>query len=124
MTKAKPKRSRGREERIGQEIVVDAYTAEERALGWYYYLERKLRFPFTAICIKRRATSPFKIGEALSVTGLAPEDDCMHEIIVLTEWHGRILGVALAQLRPRKVSAETKEGIEDWHYWVAMRYQY
>jgi Calcium binding len=124
VTKAKPKRSRRREERIGQEIVVDAYTSEERAMGWYYYLESKLRFPFTAICIKRRATSPFKIGESLSITGLAPEEDCMSEIIVLTEWHGRALGVPLAQLRPRKVDADTKEGIEDWHYWAAMGYQY
>jgi hypothetical protein len=120
----KAKRSQRREERIDQEIVVDAYTSEERALGWYYYLERKLHFPFTAICIKRRATSPFKIGESLSITGLAPEDDCMHEIVVLTEWHGRTLGVPLAQLRARKVNADTKEGIEDWHYWVEMGYQY
>ncbi len=93
-------------------------------MGWYYYLEEKLRFPFTATCIKRRVTSPFKIGESLSVTGLAPEDDCMSEIIVLTTWHDRSLGVPLAQLRPRKVDADTQEGIEDWHYWVAMGYQY
>ncbi len=93
-------------------------------MGWYYYLEGKLRFPFTATCIKRRATSPFKIGESLSVTGLAPEQDCMSEIIVITKYHGRALGVPLAQLRPRKVDAATKEAIEDWHYWVAMGYHY
>jgi Calcium binding len=93
-------------------------------MGWYYYLEGKLRFPFAARCIKRRATSPFKIGESLSITGLAPEDDCMREIIVITEYHGRALGVPLAQLRPRKVDAATKQAIEDWHYWVAMGYQY
>ena len=27
-----------REERIEMEIVVDAYGAEKRAMGWYYYL--------------------------------------------------------------------------------------
>jgi hypothetical protein len=124
LTKVQPHRSPRREARIDQEIVVDAYTSDERAMGWYYYLEGKLRFPFTATCIKRRATSPFKIGESLSVTGLAPEDDCMREIIVITEYHGRALGVPLAQLRPRKVDPATKQAIEDWHYWVAMRYQY
>jgi hypothetical protein len=124
VTKAKPKRIRRREERIEQEIVVDAYTPEERAMGWYYYLEGKLHFPFTATCIKRRATSPFKIGESLVITGLAPEDDCMSDIIVLTEWHGRTLGVPLAQIRPRNVQPDTKEGIDDWHYWVAMGYRY
>jgi hypothetical protein len=124
VTKARPQRNPRREERIDQEIVVDAYTSEERAMGWYYYLEGKLHFPFTAICVKRRATSPLRIGESLSVTGLAPEDDCISEIIVLTEWHGRALGVPLAQLRPCDVDAATKAGIDDWHYWVAMGYQY
>ena len=35
-----------REERIQMEIVVDAYTPEEQALGWYYYLESHLHLPF------------------------------------------------------------------------------
>jgi len=48
----------------------------------------------------------------------------MSEIIVITKYHGRALGVPLAQLRPRKVDAATKEAIEDWHYWVAMGYHY
>ena len=121
---AVPKRNRRREARIEQEIIVDAYTSEERAMGWYYYLEGKLRFPFAATCIKRRATSPFKLGESLTITGLAPEDDCMNEIIVLSNWHGRHLGVPLAQLQARTVDAATKEAIDDWHYWVGMGYQY
>ena len=119
-----PKRNRRREARIEQEVVVDAYTSEERAMGWYYYLQERLRFPFSATCSKRRATSPFKIGESLSITRLAPEDDCMSEIIVLTHWHGRALGIPLAQLQPRNLDAATKEAIEDWHYWVGMGYQY
>lgn len=124
MTRISTKSNRRREARIEQEIVVDAYTSDERAMGWYYYLEGKLRFPFTATCTKRRATSPFKIGESLSVIGLAPEEDCMAEIIVITEYSGRTVGVPLAQLRPRKVDTATKQAIEDWHYWVAMGYQY
>lgn len=38
-----------REHRIEMEIVVDAYGSEERAMGWYYYLEDKLEFPFKAM---------------------------------------------------------------------------
>jgi hypothetical protein len=30
------------------EIVVDAYTPEEQAMGWYYSLEDRLHFPFVA----------------------------------------------------------------------------
>ena len=124
MAKPHLKPNRRREERIADEILVDSYTREEHAMSWYYYLEGKLCFPFKASCTKKRATSPFRVGESVSITGLAPEEDCQHEIIVLTEWNGRALGVPLAQWTPGDVGTETKEGIEDWHYWVAMGYQY
>jgi hypothetical protein len=53
MAKAKPDKQR--EQRIQQEIVVDAHDAQEQAMGWYYYLEEQLRFPFRA---KSIAVSP------------------------------------------------------------------
>ena len=34
-----------RERRITMEAVVDAYNEEERAIGWYYYLERNSTSP-------------------------------------------------------------------------------
>jgi hypothetical protein len=40
-----------REDRIVNEVVVDAYDASERAMGWYYYLEEMLQCPFTATCV-------------------------------------------------------------------------
>lgn len=124
MAKPSAKPDRRREARLEDEILVDSFTPDEHAMSWYYYLEGKLRFPFKATCTKLRAISPFQTGESLSVTGLAPVEDCQHEIIVMTEWHGRALGVPLAQLTPGKADADTKEGVEDWHYWVARGYQY
>jgi len=50
-----------REERIHNEIIVDAYDEEERSMGWYSYLEDQLSFPFIARCTMRRAISPLKI---------------------------------------------------------------
>ena len=47
-----------RERRISMEAVVDAYNEQERAIGWYYYLEGKLNFPFLARCAARRSTPP------------------------------------------------------------------
>ena len=56
-------RDAAREERIiMSEVVVDAYGPEEQAMGWYYYLQDKLQFPFEAICINKRRTSPVKAG--------------------------------------------------------------
>ena len=93
-------------------------------MSWYYYLEGKLHFPFQSTCTQQRTTSPLRVGESTSVTGLAPEEDCQHEIIVMAECNGREVGIPLAQLTASKIDPQTKEGIEDWHYWVAMGYQY
>ena len=41
----KPKPNRALETLISEEVVVDAYNSEERAMSWYYYLEDKLVFP-------------------------------------------------------------------------------
>jgi hypothetical protein len=116
--------SRARERRIEQQIVVDAYGPAERALGWYYYLEHQLRFPFAATCARRRPTSPLRVGEAVNILRLAPEDDCMSEIMVLTNWNRRSLGVPLAQLTPQHPDPKTAEAIADWHYWRSQGYQF
>src|SRR5690348_5684420 len=41
----KPKKDPIREDRIHNEAIVDAYGAEERAMGWYYYLENPVHKP-------------------------------------------------------------------------------
>lgn len=120
---AKPARQPRREKRISDEILVDAYGPEEQALGWYYYLENKLNFPFQAQCVRRRAASPLRAGEIITVTGLAPEDDCASDMIVLTRLERRAFGVPLSQLKPCKVDAATAEAVADWHYWRAVGYQ-
>jgi len=52
-----------REHRITMEAVFDAYNEQERAIGWYYYLEMKITFPFLARCAAKRSTSPLKVGD-------------------------------------------------------------
>ena len=47
-----------RDERIMMEIVVDCYDEDEQMIGWYYYLEDTLLFPFTAVCTNKRSISP------------------------------------------------------------------
>ena len=61
-----PKRKKDlvREERIHNEAIVDAYGPEEQAVGWYYYLENRIQFPFTAQCIASKLVSPIRKGEA------------------------------------------------------------
>ncbi|MGE5061220.1 MAG: calcium-binding protein [Betaproteobacteria bacterium] len=60
------KENKARERRIEMEVVVDAYNALERAMGWYYYLEERLKFPFKASTPPRIKKNTDKTVEALS----------------------------------------------------------
>lgn len=106
-----------RTERITNEVIVDAYTAEEQALGWYYYLERQMGFPFRARCIEGQTRSPLQPGETVRVVGMADESDCMDELFVLVAWRDREFGAPLTQLEPLDVDDDTRQAVEDWHYW-------
>ena len=119
---AKPKRDRIREERIHNEAIVDAYGPEEQALGWYYYLENNIEFPFTGRCIAPKVVSPLRKGETVEVRGLAPEDSCAHDMLVLIRWHDRNVAVPLSQLTAIDADESTVEAITDWHYWLDQGY--
>lgn len=113
-----------REQRIDYEIIVDAYNEEERAMGWYYYVENKILCPFKAICISSRQISVLEENDEVKVIGLADESECMEELFVLIDWNSKNLAVPLDQLKALTNHKETIEAIEDWHYWVARGYQF
>ncbi|PSO49854.1 MAG: hypothetical protein BRC33_05365 [Cyanobacteria bacterium SW_9_44_58] len=54
-----------REKRISREVFVDAYTEEEQALCWYYYLENKINFPFQVLWE----------NETVEVIGMEPDSE-------------------------------------------------
>ena len=68
----KRQRDPARERRIHDEIIVDAHGPEEQAMGWYYHLENKVRFPFQARCIVSNVVSPIKKGVMVEVIRMAP----------------------------------------------------
>jgi hypothetical protein len=118
------KRSPTREARIRDEIIVDARPGSEQAIGWYYYLEANLRFPFDAQCVAGRGTSPLRKGEIVTVLAMAPEAECEHEMFVRIRWQERSFAVPLIQLKGKKVDPGTREAIDDWHYWVNQGYTF
>ena len=125
MEKAKPGRDEDREHRIAMEIVVDAYGPEERAMGWYNYLEGQLQFPFTATCVANRSISPLRLKDEVEVLGMPGEDECEREVFVTVRWEKEGLAVPLSQLKPlRSTDEPTKQAVEDWHYWVRMGYRF
>ena len=119
---ARPDKDEAREERIAMEIIVDAYGPEEQAMGWYNYLSDTLQFPFTARCTAHRAISPLEPGDEVEVLGIAPDEECEHDMFVLVRWQGRKMAVPLSQLAVIDPDESIEEAIGDWHYWVARGY--
>jgi Calcium binding len=113
-----------REERITMEAIVDTYSKDEQAMGWYYYLEAKIQFPFTATCINKRNISPVSQGARVEVVGMSDEDECMREIFVEIVWDCDTLAVPLSQIKSIDSNDATLEAIEDWHYWVNRGYDF
>lgn len=116
-----------REERIINDIIVDAHGEEERAMGWYYYLQDRIVFPFSAVCDIERETSPLAEGDTVKALGMAGEEVCGREIFVRIAHTGkkRDMAVPLMQLVPSDdVDDDTREAIEDWRYWMNMGYDF
>ena len=120
----KPNKDPVREDRIDNEIIVDAYGPEERIMGWYYYLDDKIRFPFQAKCIATKVVSELRKEEIVQVQRMASEDACSSDMFVLIRWHGRTMAVPLSQLVATDPDQSAAEAIGDWHYWVAQGHRF
>ncbi|PSB01633.1 calcium-binding protein [Merismopedia glauca] len=107
-----------REERIDLEIIVDAYTAEEQAMGWYYYLEKNLNFPFPA----------YWNGSAVEVVEMSSEEDCERDMFVEVLYKEGaaedIFSVRLSDIEVGDVDDKTAEAIADWNYWLDRGYEF
>ena len=113
-----------REERIQMEVIVDAYGPEEQAMGWYYYLDDKITFPFAAECTVSNKRTPLNIGERVTVTQMSGEDYCEHDMYVDTSWGEKVLAIPLVLLKPLNVDEDTVEAVDDWHYWKSQGYTF
>ncbi|MEM7593979.1 MAG: calcium-binding protein [Cyanobacteria bacterium P01_A01_bin.83] len=113
-----------REERIMMEAVVDCYDESEQAMGWYYYLEDRINFPFKAKWINRHNSE----GRNVTVLSMSPEDDCLHDMFVEVLYREGdmedIFDARLSEIEPLNIDAATEEAIDDWHYWVKRGYQF
>jgi len=118
----RPPRDEEREDRIENEIVVDAYGPMERSTGWYCYLGDNMQFPFRARCVAERVISFLRPGDMVEVIGLAPDNECEHEMFVMTRWKGRTGAVPLSQLAGDGVDDLTEQAIDDWRYWFDSGY--
>ncbi len=105
--------------KIDYEIIVDCYDEYEVSMGWYYFMEETLEFPFTAIAqVKKRDGSQDK--QQVEITGLSSDEEgFIHQDFLLEmEIGGLLVPVAYSKLSDIQADASTIEAFEIWDYWV------
>jgi hypothetical protein len=121
-------RDENREHRINTEIIVDAEDKEDRAMGWYYYLDDTLNVPFLATLKKKSRKTSTVEEKTVEVLGMAPDDECLKDMYVEVVYpDGKDEDVFTAKLGDLVVidtDIDTKEAIADWHYWLARGYKF
>lgn len=113
-----------REERIAMEAIVDCYDEYEQAMGWYYYLEDRISFPFQAKWVSRHKPE----RRDVEVLEMSPEDECSHDMFVEVLYkEGEledVFSARLSDIQPLDIDTATEEAIGDWHYWIKRGYHF
>ncbi|MBH8575068.1 calcium-binding protein [Nostocaceae cyanobacterium CENA369] len=122
-------RDENREHRIETEIIVDADDdKEERAMGWYYYLDDTLNVPFMATWKKKSRKTSTVEEKKVEVLGMAPDDECLKDMYVEVVYpEGKdedVFSAKLSDIEAIDADSETQEAIADWHYWLARGYKF
>lgn len=111
-----------REDRIHNEIIVDAYGDEEVKSSWFIYMKDTLSFPFKAeLMVKKRSGE--KVRQKIDVLALAGDESFGHDMMVEIAYTEDIIMVPLSELQNIKAKEEVKEAIADWKYWKS-RYRF
>ncbi|MDJ0564163.1 MAG: calcium-binding protein [Pseudanabaena sp.] len=98
------------------EIEVDVCDEAERAMGWYYYLENKITFPFLAKWKKKAKKIGLIIEKEVEVLGMASEEDRESNIYVELAYTGEQDDTFIANLSDIEainLDPDTKEAIAD-----------
>ena len=108
------------ERKIYDEIIVDCYDEIEASMGWYYYFEENLYFPFKATAQLKKRDGSVELQE-VKITGIASkEEDFMGKDFNLQMQSGDyILPIAYSKLSNIKCTPETLDAFEVWNYWVS-----
>jgi hypothetical protein len=106
-------RDEERDERIEMETIVDAYTADEQAMGWHIYLDETMNVPFEARCIEEQEVSPLEKGETVLVVGKPSAEPSLRQQFVTIQWMDQEFGVPLSQLELVDASDATEQAVSD-----------
>ncbi len=108
------------QQKIDYEIIVDCHDEIEVSMGWYYFMEEAIKFPFRAVAgIKKRDGSIEK--KEVTITGLASDEEGFmnNDFDLEMEQSGYIANIAFSKLNSIKASSVTLEAFKIWNYWIA-----
>lgn len=105
--------------KISYQIIVDCYEDHEVNMGWFYFFQDEVNYPFEAeITVKNR------LGEKrlvkVAVLGVSDEADFDIQDItfeVNLQEEDIIIDVDIAKLKNIKGDKSAKEAFEIWEYW-------
>ncbi len=107
-----------REQRISYEVIVDCYNDYEVTMGWYYYLQDRLDFPFKAEWF----TAGKSRSEIVQVVGMADEEECKTDMLVEIKYRDGdledVFSAPLNEIEPLGDHTKREEAIGDWRYWL------
>ncbi len=104
------------EQKIYDEIIVDCYDEIEASMGWYYYFEENLHFPFKATAQLKKSDGGVELQE-VKITGIASQE----EYFVGKDFNLQMQsGEYLFPIAYSKLSniRATLEAFMIWDYWV------
>jgi hypothetical protein len=64
------------------------------------------------------------VGDEVEVIGMAPVEECEHDMFVEMDRDDEDLAIPLSQLEVVDADDETRGAVEDWIYWTKKGYQF
>jgi len=105
--------------KIDYEIIVDSHDEYEMSMGWYYFMEESITFPFKATAQLKKRDGSIEKKEVI-IVGLSSDEESFmsndFELEMETEQH--INKISFSKLSNIKASAETLEAFTIWNYWI------
>jgi len=111
---------------IMMEIVVDAKDDDDVAMGWFYYMQDELEFPFEAeMESKNRRDETTVIQVDVLDLSSSNQNNTSPEVILEVSEKGseRVMDVRISKLQNIKGEESTENAVAIWKYWEAGKYR-
>ena len=103
---------------IDYEILVDCYDATEMSMGWYYYWQENLKFPFKVMALFINRDGSTEKNE-VKITGLDSDEEKFLDMDfdLEEENSGYLYPIASSKLSNIKAPCQTMEVLKIWDFW-------